>query len=99
MQLRFDEVEEDVEERDAVECLRNITKIPEGTIPLSRDLGLSWAGVSKTAPELENDYATELITKADRFEPRITIDEVDFQYDSNGMATVTVRVEEAEDDE
>lgn len=99
MQLRFDEAEEDVEKRDAVECLRNIAKIPEGTIPLSRELGLSWAGVSKTAPELENDYVTELVTKADRFEPRIAIDEVNFQYDSDGKVTVTVRMEETEDDE
>lgn len=97
MHFQFNEVEEDSEKKDAIECLRNITKIPEGTIPLSRSLGLSWSGVSKTAPELENDYVTELVTKADRFEPRIAIDEVNFQYDSDGKVTVKVRMEETED--
>lgn len=73
--------------------LRNLFSIPEGSIPLNRRLGLSWTMLSQIPPNMENDYATDLIEKVEEFEPRVSVNEVLFHYDKEGAVTVNVTLE------
>lgn len=84
---------------DIGRCIKNLTNIPAGSIPLARGMGISWAGLSQIPEDLENDYATELIEKIEQYEPRVTVREVSFSYDSQGHATVHAILEKEEDSE
>lgn len=74
-------------------CLENILNIPEGSIPLSRGMGLRWTGLSKIPPDMENDVATDIVEKLERYEPRISVKEVTFSYQKDGEVTVNIRIE------
>lgn len=78
---------------DAIKCLRNILDIPEGSIPLSRGLGLKWANLSSVPEDLENDYATDVIEKVEEWEPRLSVSEVTFEYEDEGEVSVNIQVE------
>ncbi|MEG0216061.1 MAG: hypothetical protein RR685_08005 [Hungatella sp.] len=93
MKFEFISGDERVDIQDIHRCLMNILSIPEGSIPLARGLGLRWANLSQMPPELENDMATEIVEKVERSEPRVSVNEVLFSYDTDGMVTVTIELE------
>lgn len=82
--------------QDICRCLDNILSIPSGTIPLARGLGISWAGLSKIPADAENDIATEIIEKIERYEPRVAVDEVTFEYDENGAVVANIIIEKGD---
>ncbi len=85
---------------DIKECIDNILRIPEGSIPLSRGLGVSWESLSEITPDMENDYAVEIVEKIEKYETRVAVSEVTFDYDNeNGEVTVRIVFEGGEDDE
>ena len=77
-------------------CLKNILNIPEGSIPLARKLGMSWANLSQIPADMENEYATELIEKVEEFEPRVSVSEVSFSYKAE-MVIVNIVLERREE--
>lgn len=79
--------------QDICKCLTNILSIPAGTIPLARGLGVSWANLSKIPADAENDVATEIIEKAERYEPRVAVSEVTFDYDDEGNMIANIIIE------
>lgn len=81
------------------QCINNILSIPSGSIPLNRGIGISWTNLSKIPPEMENDIATEIIEKVEEYEPRVSVSNVTFDYDINGVATVNIDLERGESDE
>ncbi|MCI8887928.1 MAG: GPW/gp25 family protein [Hungatella sp.] len=87
------------EKENIGKCIKNILSIPMGSIPLARDLGLSWAGLSQLPADLENDYATEIIEKIEKYEPRVEVEEVSFSYDDQGHAIVKVILKKEGSDE
>lgn len=85
---------------DIRESVDNILKIPSGTIPLSRGLGVSWRSLSEVQPDLENDYAVELVEKIEKYEPRVAVDEITFENDPlSGEVVVRIVFEGSENDE
>lgn len=78
---------------DISKCINNILSIPAGSLPLARGLGISWTNLSKVPPELENDIATEIISKLSEYEPRISVREVTFGYDEEGKVITNIAVE------
>ena len=74
-------------------CLGNLSSIPEGTIPLARRMGLSWGNLSQIPADMENDYVTEFVEKVDEFEPRVSVSDVSFSYDADGMAIANAVIE------
>lgn len=84
--------------QDIRRCLTNLLSIPAGSIPLDRELGLSWAALSQIPPEMENDIATEIVGKVEQYEPRVSVSEVSFTYDMDGMATVHIELEKGDED-
>jgi phage baseplate assembly protein W len=85
---------------DIKECIDNILRIPEGSIPLARGLGTSWSSLSEITPDMENDYAVEIVEKIETYETRVAVDEVTFEHDpDNGEVIVRIIFEGGEDDE
>lgn len=83
--------------QDIIRCLTNLLSIPSGSIPLARRLGLDWANLSKIPQDMENDIATDIVGKVDEFEPRVSVSEVTFSYDEDGMATANILLEEGDE--
>lgn len=85
---------------DIRQCLDNILRMPEGSIPLARKFGTSWKSVSEITPDAENDYAVEIVGKIEKYEPRVAVDEVVFEHDpSTGEMIVKIILEGRDDDE
>lgn len=93
MKFRFISENRDLQNSDILRCLTNIMNIPEGSIPLGRGIGLRWANLSQIPPDMENDVATDVIEKVERYEPRVSIPEVNFEYDGEGGTTAVIIVE------
>lgn len=77
-------------------CINNIINIPAGSIPLSRGLGINWSNLSKIPPDMENDVATEIVEKVEAYEPRVSVSEVTFTYDNDGVATANIIIGKGE---
>lgn len=99
MQFSFATGDKSEEMTDAIKCLENILSIPEGSIPLNRGIGLSWASLSSVPEDIENDYATELMEKVEEYEPRVRVTDVQFTHSENGSTAASIQVEMVESDE
>jgi len=97
MELNFMSENNSQKMQDIIRCLTNLLSIPSGSIPLSRRLGLDWANLSKIPQDMENDIATDIVGKVDEFEPRVSVSEVTFSYDEDGMATANILLEEGDE--
>lgn len=93
MKFNFISENESEEINNIIDCLQNILAIPEGSIPLNRGLGLKWSSLSTVPEDLENDYATDLMEKVEKWEPRIEVVAVEFEYGEDGQAAVNVQIE------
>lgn len=98
MKAEFLFEEGSAEYQNICRCLTNLLNIPAGSIPLSRGLGLSWSGLSRIPPELENDIATEIVEKVEEYEPRVSVSNVSFIYEDDGMVTVRIELEKGDED-
>lgn len=99
MQFSFMTDDKSEEMADAIKCLENILSIPEGSIPLNRGIGLSWASLSSVPEDIENDYATELMEKVEEYEPRVRVTDVQFTHSESGRTSASIQVEMVESDE
>ena len=85
---------------DIKECIDNILRIPEGSVPLARELGTSWRKLSEITPDIENEYAVELVEKIEKYEPRVAIESITFDHEqSNGEIVVRIVFDGGDDDE
>lgn len=81
----------DFERIDSV--LRTLIVSIEGTIPGSRDFGLSGAATDMRPEESRNAFFAELDEKAEKYIPEIQIEDVEFDFDGDGKLTLRVFVE------
>lgn len=93
IQFEFLDELENSEIKDILKNLNNIFRLSEGTLPLLRGVGLSIDNVSKIPVDLENDIATDMVSKVDLFEPRVSVSSVDFFHDQNGKTIIKVYLE------
>ena len=82
--------------RDIRRNLRNLFRIPKNSIPLARGMGLKWNSLSQIPPELENDYATDVVEVVETYEPRVSVESVEFKYDNQGKTISTVHLEKGD---
>ena len=99
MKFNFISENESEEINNIIDCLHNILAIPEGSIPLNRGLGLKWSSLSTVPEDLENDYATDLMEKVEKWEPRVEVTAVEFEYGEDGQVTVNVQIDLADNEE
>ena len=93
IQFEFLDELENSEIKDILKNLNNIFRLSEGTLPLLRGVGLSIDNVSKIPVDLENDIVTDMVSKVDLFEPRVSVRSVDFFHDQNGKTIIKVYLE------
>lgn len=93
IQFEFLDELENSEIKDILKNLNNIFRLSEGTLPLLRGVGLSIDNVSKIPVDLENDIVTDMVSKVDLFEPRVSVSSVDFFHDQNGKTIIKVYLE------
>lgn len=89
--------QEDKEEYENIlHCLSTLYSTAEGTIPGDRDFGLSLNGIDEVGEDMESIYALEVMEKTDKYEPRVSVSEVNFEHKADGSCLVTVTVEKRE---
>lgn len=87
---------------DIVRSLNTLYSTRAGSQPMARDFGIDYDGVVGVPLEVaKNKLALEIVEKTELYEPRVTVDEIDFEVDpSNGRIIPTIHVVEAgEEDE
>lgn len=89
----------------AKESLEVLISTPEGTAPLDRNFGLDQSFLSLPPETARTLFAQELIVKAEKYIPEISVTVVDSDIDSSGNLQPVITVcrnedyEETEDEE
>jgi len=83
--------------QDLLRSIYNLLSIPKGSIPLAREMGVSWGSLSQIPPDMENDIAVEIVEVLEQYEPRVAVDEITFEYPSDGEVVAIIKLEEGED--
>jgi len=89
----------------AKESLEVLISTPEGTAPLDRSFGLDQSFLSLPPETARTLFAQELIAKAEKYIPEISVTVVDSDIDSSGNLQPVITVcrnedyEESEDEE
>ena len=81
------------ESDEIMRCLRNLIMTPAGTAPLDRDFGIDTLFLDMPADAAQSLLAVEIIEKAERYEPRVSVREVELYPDTDGKITAKVAVE------
>ncbi len=63
------------------ECLKTLYSTPLGTVPLNRDFGLNWNLVDLPIEIAKAKITIEIIEKTRKYEPRVEVQKVSFDYD------------------
>lgn len=77
--------------------LKTLITTTEGTMPGSRDFGISGDFIDLPSDESINEYAVELQEKVDKFIPEIAISEIKKESNENGETTMQIYIERSED--
>ena len=89
--LSFDNGQEKI--KDIERCLRTLYSTKEGTVPLDREFGINWDFVGEPLPVAQNKFALEVVKKTAKYEKRVKVKEVTYQYNAEaGMMIPTVHL-------
>ena len=78
------------EPEDILRCLRNLLMTPAGTVPLDRDFGINQAMLGMPLDVAQSLLAVEIIDKVDRYEPRVSVTEVELKPNVDGQIIAKV---------
>lgn len=78
------------EAADIKRCLETLYQTPEGTCPLDRGFGLTMDLVGLPLDVAKNEFAIEIITKTEKYEPRAEIKEILFDMSADGKMRAEV---------
>lgn len=79
---------------DVFLCLKTLYSVAEGTQPLDREFGMDTTIVGFPPEIMKNKYALDVITKTEKYEPRVKVKEVTFEVDEeNGLVIPTIHLE------
>lgn len=80
---------------DIIRCVTNLIMTPAGTVPLDRDFGIDQSFLGLPIDVAQNIFAVEIIDKAEKYEPRINITEVELIPLIDGIIKAKVVIESA----
>lgn len=63
------------------ECLQVLYSTPVGSVALDRDFGIDWSFLDLPMPAAKAQLESELIQKTKKYEPRVQVQEVQWEYD------------------
>lgn len=93
--LKFDlEVDTDIRR-----CLHYLYSTRAGSQPMDRDFGIDYDNIVGMPIEVaKNKLALEIISKTEKYEPRVIVDSVDFLADSaNGLLIPIIHIVKGDD--
>lgn len=71
---------------DIRQCLETLLSIQEGSQPLDRELGINFDGIVGYPMDVaRNMLSLEIIEKVERYEPRVEVDSIDFEDNTDGL--------------
>lgn len=71
---------------DIRQCLETLLSIREGSQPLDRELGINFDGIVGYPMDVaRNMLSLEIIEKVERYEPRVEVDSIDFEDNTDGL--------------
>lgn len=88
VELEFEDTMEEAE--DIMRCLRNLLLTPAGTIPLDRDFGIDNSFLGLPIDTAQSVLAVEIMDKVAKYEPRISVKEVELTPSTGGGITAKV---------
>ena len=82
------------EDSDIKRCLNYLYSTRAGSQPMDRDFGINYNGVVGMPIEVaKNILALEIISKTEKYEPRVIVDSVDFSVDAlNGQLIPIIHI-------
>ena len=82
------------EDLDIKRCLINLYGTRAGSQPMDRNFGMNYDSIVGMPPEVaKNMLALEIIIKTQMYEPRVTVESVDFTVDSeNGQLMPIIHI-------
>lgn len=72
------------EEEDISRCLRTLYATREGSQPIDREFGLGWGFIDKPLPVAQQEFAFEVIRKTKKYEPRVKVEKVTYEFEGAG---------------
>ena len=87
---------------DINECVSNLLSTIAGEQGLDRNFGIETREIMDApAEEAENLIALEIIEKIDKYEPRVEVEDIEFEYNGEGrmIPKVYFKKREANDEE
>lgn len=88
--------------KDINECVSNLLSTIAGEQGLDRNFGMETRGIMDVpTEEAENLITLEIIEKIDKYEPRVEVDDIEFEYNGEGrmIPKVYFKKREASDEE
>lgn len=97
--IEYDFYAEEIADIDL--CLRTLYGTQAGTVPLDREFGIDYDGIVGMPHDVAtNALALEIITKTEKYEPRVEVEEVTAVFDSKaGKLIPTIKITRREDDD
>lgn len=78
-------------------CLENLYGTKAGTQPMDRNFGINDQFVGMPIEVAENMLTLEIIEKTEMYEPRVKVNSITFEVDSeNGRITPTIKLEKGD---
>lgn len=87
---------------DINECISNLLSTIAGEQGLDRNFGIETRGIMDVpTEEAENLITLEIIEKIDKYEPRVEVDDIEFEHNGEGgmIPKVYFKKREANDEE
>ncbi len=81
MEVILEFLNETEEMKHIAACLRVLYRTPVGSVALDRDFGLDWSFLDLPLPAAKARIEGELIRKTAKYEPRVKVREVSWDYD------------------
>lgn len=86
--VAFDYADGDI--ADIKRCLECLYQTAEGTCPLDREFGLNTDFVGMPMDVAKSQFAVEIISKTDKYEPRAMVKDIGFSFNEEGQLTAEV---------
>ncbi len=75
---------------DIKRCLENLYQTAEGACPLDREFGINTEFLGMPIDVAKNLFAVEITQKTNRYEPRATVKEINFEMTFDGQLKAEV---------
>lgn len=78
-------------------CLETLLSVREGSQPMDRDFGINLDEVTSYPLDVaENMLSLEIIEKVERYEPRVSVESVEFDSNTDGQLVPIIHFVKAE---